>query len=120
MDHEELIDADAEAAVTAATSRGKSKRLAAAELGDVFGIEIDTAGPDASSAGNPSAQAGGTSTPPKAVKSTREENSRQGCSSRKRQNDQGTEEDEEVDRFTREENSQQGDSFHRRQSDQEA
>ena len=41
VNHEELIAADAEKAVAAATSRGKSKRLAAAEIGDVFGIEID-------------------------------------------------------------------------------
>jgi uncharacterized Zn finger protein len=40
VDHEELIAADAEKAVTAATSRGKSKRLAASELGEVFGIEL--------------------------------------------------------------------------------
>ena len=41
VNHEELIETDAEKAVAAATSRGKSKRLAAAEVGDVFGIEID-------------------------------------------------------------------------------
>ena len=40
VDHEELIAADAEKAVAAATSRGKSKRLAASELGEVFGIEL--------------------------------------------------------------------------------
>ncbi len=40
VDQEELIAADAEQAVAAATSRGKSKRLAADDLGDVFGIEI--------------------------------------------------------------------------------
>jgi uncharacterized Zn finger protein len=38
--HEELIQADAEKAVRAATSRGKSKRLAAAEIGEVFGITL--------------------------------------------------------------------------------
>ena len=42
VDHEELIAADAEAAVSAATSRGKSKRLAGGELADVFGIDLDT------------------------------------------------------------------------------
>jgi uncharacterized Zn finger protein len=42
VDHEELIAADAEAAVSAATSRGKSKRLAGSELSDVFGIDLDT------------------------------------------------------------------------------
>ena len=49
--HEELIEADAEKALTAATSRGKSKRLAADTLGEVFGIEIDTAGSAAASNG---------------------------------------------------------------------
>jgi uncharacterized Zn finger protein len=44
VDHEELIAADAEKAVAAATSRGKSKRLAADDISAVFGIEIDTAG----------------------------------------------------------------------------
>jgi len=42
VDHEELIAADAEAAVSAATSRGKSKRLNGGELSDVFGIDLDT------------------------------------------------------------------------------
>ena len=42
VNHEELIETDAEKAVAAATSRGKSKRLAPAALGEVFGIEIDT------------------------------------------------------------------------------
>jgi len=51
VDHEELIAADAEKAVAAATSRGKSKRLAADDLGDVFGIEID-AGNSVSSPGD--------------------------------------------------------------------
>jgi len=47
VDHEELIAADAEAAVSAATSRGKSKRLAGGELADVFGIDLDTSEPSA-------------------------------------------------------------------------
>jgi uncharacterized Zn finger protein len=42
VDHEELIAADAEAAVSVATSRGKSKRLNGGELSDVFGIDLDT------------------------------------------------------------------------------
>ena len=41
VSHEELIDADAEAAVSAATTSGKSKRLAAGELSGVFGIDLD-------------------------------------------------------------------------------
>jgi uncharacterized Zn finger protein len=48
VDHEELIAADAETAVKAATTRGKSKRLAADDLGNVFGIEIDVGKADAS------------------------------------------------------------------------
>lgn len=42
VDHEELIAADAEGAVSAATSRSSSKRLADGELSDVFGIDLDT------------------------------------------------------------------------------
>ncbi len=42
VDHEELIDADAEAAVSAATTRGKSKRLSDGDLSGVFGIDLDT------------------------------------------------------------------------------
>jgi uncharacterized Zn finger protein len=41
VNHEELIEADAERAVAAATSRGKSKRLDDDQIGDVFGIELD-------------------------------------------------------------------------------
>lgn len=40
VDHEELIDADAEAAVSAATNKGKSKRLDTDDLSDVFGIDL--------------------------------------------------------------------------------
>jgi uncharacterized Zn finger protein len=39
--HEELIEADAQAAMVGATTRGKSKRLADKELSDVFGIELE-------------------------------------------------------------------------------
>ena len=42
VDHEELIAADAEKAVAAATSRGKSKRLAADDISAVLEYEIDT------------------------------------------------------------------------------
>ena len=45
VDHGELIAADTEKAVTAATSRGTSKRLAAADIGAVFGIELDADAP---------------------------------------------------------------------------
>ena len=47
VDHDELIEADAEKAVAAATSHGKSKRLAADQIGDVFGIDIDADPADA-------------------------------------------------------------------------
>jgi len=41
VNHEELIDS--QVAVPSGTGKGKSKRLAASSLGDVFGIELDTA-----------------------------------------------------------------------------
>jgi len=47
VSHEELIDADAEAAVSAATTSGKSKRLAAGDLSGVFGIDIDAGSSEA-------------------------------------------------------------------------
>jgi uncharacterized Zn finger protein len=40
VDHEELIDADVEAAVSAATGKGTSKRLRTESLSDVFGIDL--------------------------------------------------------------------------------
>lgn len=46
VDHEELIASDAEAAVSTAIASGKSQRLAAADLSDVFGIELDAANPE--------------------------------------------------------------------------
>jgi uncharacterized Zn finger protein len=67
VDHEELIAADAEKAVTAATSRGKSKRLAETELSDVFGIELnlDTASLPANASPKTRAATSGSKTPPK-------------------------------------------------------
>ena len=41
VNHEELIAADAEAALSAATSSGTSKRLSVGDLSDVFGVDID-------------------------------------------------------------------------------
>jgi uncharacterized Zn finger protein len=41
VDHEELIAADAEEAISDATSRGGSKRLAAESMGDIFGIDLE-------------------------------------------------------------------------------
>jgi len=46
VDHEELIAADAEAAVSAAPGRGKTKRLATDALSDVFGLALDAAAPE--------------------------------------------------------------------------
>jgi uncharacterized Zn finger protein len=42
VNHEDLIQADAERAVANATTRGKSKRLKTSEIGDVFGIELES------------------------------------------------------------------------------
>ena len=63
VNHEELIEADAEKAVAAATSGGKSKRLAADEIGAVFGIEIDADATDASSSSTPSGNGQGKAVP---------------------------------------------------------
>ncbi|MBI2837725.1 MAG: SWIM zinc finger family protein [Acidobacteria bacterium] len=41
VDHEELIGGEAEAAVAAATKVGRRRRLAEADLEDVFGVEIE-------------------------------------------------------------------------------
>ena len=80
VDHEELIAADAEKAVAAATSRGKSKRLAVEELSDVFGIEIDMgngeaapgkpAGPKKSRVKKASTKAKGKKAPTQTARST--------------------------------------------------
>ena len=42
VDHEELIAVDADAAISATITSGKSKTLAASELSDVFGIDLDS------------------------------------------------------------------------------
>jgi uncharacterized Zn finger protein len=42
VSHDDLIQADAEKAVAKATTRGKSKRLKTSEIGDVFGIEMES------------------------------------------------------------------------------
>ncbi len=41
VNQEELIDTDAEAALSTATTAGKSRRIDAGDLSDVFGIDID-------------------------------------------------------------------------------
>jgi uncharacterized Zn finger protein len=66
VNHEELIAADAEEALAAATTRGTSKRLAKADLGEVFGIDLDAG--DESSANGTAAAA--TPRPRRATKTT--------------------------------------------------
>jgi uncharacterized Zn finger protein len=46
VNHDDLIDADAEKAVSSATRGGKSRRLAAGSLSDVFGIDVDAGEPN--------------------------------------------------------------------------
>jgi uncharacterized Zn finger protein len=62
VDHEELIAADAEKALAAATSSGKSKRLEADDIGSVFGIEIEDGN---MATGNASADSGQGESPAK-------------------------------------------------------
>ena len=50
VNHDELIDVDAQVAVPAGTRRGGAKRLAPDDLGDVFGIDLATDEPELSSA----------------------------------------------------------------------
>ena len=45
VDHQELIDARAEAAVQAVVSGGKGRRIAEKDLGAIFGVEIDAGAP---------------------------------------------------------------------------
>jgi uncharacterized Zn finger protein len=47
VDHEELIDARAEAAIQAVVSGGKGRRIAEKDLGAIFGVEIDAEAPPA-------------------------------------------------------------------------
>jgi uncharacterized Zn finger protein len=65
VNHDELIAADAEKAVKAATSRGKSKRLADDQISDVFGIEVDFGSSDASSSDTPAGERPGKAVPKK-------------------------------------------------------
>jgi len=43
VDHEELLAVDTAAAVSAATTSGKSKKLVTSDLSDVFGIDLESA-----------------------------------------------------------------------------
>ncbi|MGD0897784.1 MAG: hypothetical protein ABR915_08090 [Thermoguttaceae bacterium] len=60
VNHDELIEADAEAAMAGVVTRGKSKRLAAGVLSDVFGIELETGDAGATAAGTSQDQASET------------------------------------------------------------
>jgi uncharacterized Zn finger protein len=60
VDHEQLIAADAEAAVSAATASGKSKRLGTGDLSDVFGIDLAAAQPERPSLPESAAKANGS------------------------------------------------------------
>ncbi len=57
VNHEELIAADAEQAVAAATTRNTSKRLADTDIGAVFGIDLADDAPAASADGRASGDA---------------------------------------------------------------
>jgi uncharacterized Zn finger protein len=71
VDHEELIAADAEAAVSAATTSGRSKRLAADELSDVFGIDLVEA-PEQPPAAAPSGKAKSPARKPRKKKAAKQ------------------------------------------------
>ena len=84
VSHEELIDADAEAAVSAATTSGKSKRLAGGDLSGVFGIDID-AGSSEEPLGTVSGKRASTKAPAKrAGKKTAAKNKKSKKPSRKK------------------------------------
>lgn len=65
VDHEELIQADAESAVSQATAKGKSKRLSAAHLSDIFGVEVDIDGRASSQNTEARGRRDGTKTKPR-------------------------------------------------------
>ncbi|HEY9593434.1 MAG TPA: helix-turn-helix domain-containing protein [Spirochaetia bacterium] len=64
VDHEELIAAKAESAVESALARGTRRRIADADLADVFGVEIDAAETGASATAKGSGKAHGATTKP--------------------------------------------------------
>ncbi len=64
VNHDELIDVDAQVAVPATTRRGGAKRLASDDLGDVFGIDLATDEPKVSSNGASKAKGKAKKTPP--------------------------------------------------------
>jgi uncharacterized Zn finger protein/DNA-binding transcriptional regulator YiaG len=68
VNHEELINARAEAAVEAVLKGGKRRRIAESELAEVFGVEIEEA---AAGEGHPPAPPGGARAPRPATKRKR-------------------------------------------------
>ncbi len=68
VDHQELIQADAEAAVSAATGRGKAKRIATGDLSDVFGIDFDAAVAELNATAPEATQSNSTKGAPKATR----------------------------------------------------
>lgn len=72
VEHQELIAVDTEAAISVATSSGKSKKLAASNLADVFGIDLDSGDQTVPIAQSPPAKSKKkTARPPVATKSTK-------------------------------------------------
>ncbi len=56
VNHDELIDVDAQLAVPGAKRRSGAKRIASGDLGDVFGIDLSGDEPKAASTGTPNAK----------------------------------------------------------------
>ncbi|MDZ7619945.1 MAG: SWIM zinc finger family protein [Patescibacteria group bacterium] len=80
VDHQELIQADAEAAVSAATQRGTAKRIAVGDLSDVFGIDLAADAPEDaadSSATTPAKRAKATKPAKKTPKQTAKKTGKQ-------------------------------------------
>ena len=81
VNHDELIAADAEKAVAAATSRGKSKRMATTEIGEVFGIDLDSDGHTAVQGGDSIGVPRRKATARRAARKARAEDQRDGKTS---------------------------------------
>ena len=64
VNHDELIEVDTQVAVPAAARRGGVKRLAADDLGNVFGIDLESDEPKVSSNGAAKAKGRAKKTPP--------------------------------------------------------
>ncbi len=84
VNHDELIAANAQQAVSAATSRGKSKRLAAEEISDVFGIELDVGSAESPPVAAPDDTPAGDVQGPAAAKKVRAKKSAAGTAKAKK------------------------------------